>query len=74
MQLEIGQGLAPSVKVDATRLIVRDNFGQPLVVVLEYVRQTIAVYKAKPGDNSELNEMLSRLGSKPLNEVKEITI
>lgn len=74
MQLEIGQGLAQNVKLDATRLIVRDNFGQPLVVVLEYDVNTIVVYKAKPGDNSELNQILKKLGSNQLNEVKEITI
>lgn len=73
MKLEFGQGVHGNMSVSATRLVVRDNFNQPILLVVEHDPQTIMVYKAKPGDDS-LKEMLSRIGVEHNHEVREIRI
>jgi hypothetical protein len=73
VKLEFGQGVHGNMSVSATRLVVRDNFNQPIMLVVEHDPQTIMVYKAKPGDDS-LKEMLSRIGVEHNHEVREIRI
>ncbi len=74
MKLEFNNSFNAIVSVDASRLVVKDNFGQPILVVLEYDSNTIAVYKAKPGENEEFQKALQRLGVKQTNDVREINI
>jgi hypothetical protein len=73
VKLDFGQGIHGTVSVNATRLVVRDSFNQPLMLVVEHDPQTIMVYKAKPGDDS-LKEMLNRIGVEHNHEVREIRI
>jgi hypothetical protein len=74
LKLEFNNSFNAIVSVDASRLVVKDNFGQPILVVLEYDSNTIAVYKAKPGENEEFQKALQRLGVKQTNDVREINI
>ena len=74
MKLEFNNGLFNSVPVDATRLVLKDNFGQPLLVAIEHDPQTIAVYKAQPGDNEQFKRVLQQLGLQQTNDVREITV
>lgn len=73
MKLDFGNGIRGHVSIEATRLVVRDNFNQPIMLVLEHDPQTIMVYRAKPGDDS-FKEMLARLGVSHNHDVREITI
>jgi hypothetical protein len=74
LKLEFNNSFNAIVSVDANRLVVKDNFGQPILVVIEYDSNTIAVYKTKPGENEEFQKALQKLGMKQINEVKEINI
>lgn len=74
MILEFNDGLNPKAVVNATKLIVRDNYGHPIVVVLQYDDSTIAVYKPESGDNTKFNQLLNRLGEQGIGKVKEITV
>jgi hypothetical protein len=74
MILEFSQGLNPKQVVEATKLIVKDNYGRPILVVLQYDNQTIAVHKAEVGDNSKFNSVLRSINEPGLGTVKEITI
>lgn len=73
MKLDFGNGIHGHVAIEATRLVVRDNFNQPILLVLEHDPQTIMVYKAKPGDNS-FKEMLTKLGVSHNYDIQEIKI
>ena len=73
MKLDFGSGIHGHVNIEATRLVVRDNFNQPILLVLEHDPQTIMVYRAKPGDDS-FKEMLARLGVSHSHDVQEIRI
>lgn len=74
MQIEFNSGLFNSATVSATRLVLRDNFGQPILLAYEHDPQTIVVHKAKPGDNEELKRALAQFGIQVTNQVKEIEI
>jgi hypothetical protein len=74
VKLEFNNGLFNSVSVEDNRLVIKDNFGQPILLAIEYDNNTIAVYKAKPGENEEFKKLLKQFGIEQRNEVKEITI
>ncbi len=74
MKLEFNNSFNAVVSVDASRLVVKDNFGQPILAVIEFDSNTLAVYKAKPGENEEFRKALEKLGMRQANDVKEITI
>jgi hypothetical protein len=74
VQIEFNSGLFNSATVNATRLVLRDNFGQPILLAYEHDPQTIVVHKAKPGDNEELKRALAQFGIQMTNQVKEIEI
>lgn len=74
MKLEFNNGLVGTVSVEATRLVIKDNFGQPLFLAIEYDNNTIAVYKAKPGDNREFDSMLKKFGIQQTCSISEIQV
>lgn len=74
MKLEFNNGLFNSVTVEANRLVIRDNFGQPILLAIEYDKNTVAVYKAQPGEETEFKRLLKSFGIQQTNEVKEIQI
>jgi hypothetical protein len=59
MQLDFHNGLTGAKLEQATRLIVRDNFGQPLMIVLEEAPNRLVVYKAT---DKEFNRLLASMG------------
>ncbi len=74
VKLEFNNGLFNSVTVEANRLVIKDNFGQPILLAIEYDNNTIAVYKAQPGENAEFKKLLRSFGIEQTNDVKEIQI
>ena len=74
MKLEFSNGLTVPVAVEANRLVIKDNFGQPIFLAIEYDRNTIATYKAKPGENPEFDRMLRELGVGQPSTISEIQI
>jgi hypothetical protein len=74
VKLEFNNGLFNSVTVEANRLVIKDNFGQPILLAIEYDTNTIAVYKTQPGDNTEFKRLLKEFGIQQTNDVKEIQI
>lgn len=74
MKLEFNNGLINAVSVDATRLVIKDNFGQPLFLAIEYDPQTIAIYKARAGSNDEFDKLLKEFGIQQTSTVTEIQV
>jgi hypothetical protein len=74
LKLEYHNGFQSSGEAEATRLVIRDSFGQPIIVVLELAPGTITLYKAKKGDNGLFDSILSKLGIKSDVDVQEINI
>lgn len=59
MQLDFHNALAGAKVEEATRLIVRDSYGQPLLIVLEEAPGRVLVYKAT---DREFNRLLASMG------------
>lgn len=59
MQLDFHNALSGAKLEQATRLIVRDSYGQPLMIVLEEAPDRIVVYKAT---DKEFNRLLASMG------------
>lgn len=59
MQLDFHNALSGARLEQATRLIVRDGYGQPLMIVLEEAPDRIVVYKAT---DREFNRLLASMG------------
>lgn len=74
MKLEFNNGLFNSVSVEATRLVIKDNFGQPILLAIEYDPNTIVVHKAQPGENAEFKKLLKEFGIQQTNDVREIQV
>lgn len=59
MQLDFHNALSGAKVEQATRLIIRDSYGQPLMIVLEEAPDRIVVYKAS---DKEFNRLLASMG------------
>lgn len=59
MQLDYHDALSGAKTEKATRLIVRDNYGQPLLILIEDAPDKVLVYKAT---DKEFNRLLAMMG------------
>ena len=62
MTIEAHQGLTLPTQLSASRVLIRDAFGQPIAILIEQSPTDILVSTAKNG--AEFTKLLSQLGVK----------
>jgi hypothetical protein len=62
MTVEAHQGLTNPTRLSATRVLIKDQYGQPIVVVVEYSPDNLIVETAK--NKIQFNQLLADFGIK----------